>query len=1067
MRPPKLYDSGLRRPADEAVALAQQYCVDEALDGRVWKTFANRTDPGRELIELTARLIELVAERLNRVPEKNLLAFLDLVGVERAPGTAAEAPVTFLLSAGSDVGQPVPARTRVATTQSESADAEVFETREPFFATRAKLVLAVSLFPQANRFASLLPLALPPKPEDLASPGAIPIIDDRGQGQRPVDHTLYLASAALFARAEPADVTLEFTVVGDVGIFKQGLLTWRRFDGDAKDWVEIDQVDYRSTGQDTVVVSFSSFPRSDKAEVAGDKDAWIAGSLDGMPKTTAGGLPRVTRILGRAETATPPIVQADAASFNETKLDLSRPMRPFGERPRYGDAFHIASAMAFAPDVASAIIRVTLNPYARTDLERTFATILEPTNVTTTVEWQYLGAGGVWKTISTFTHVLKVTRGAAGQAVSVTQLDDHQQAATADEKNWTLFGTIGGTATLELAFAPQNDAVPSKIGGIDGYWIRAILRSQNPYGQDGFVRITTQDGTAVKAVDPTFIPPVIEKIEIQYDLATSPVELDRVTTLNNFEFRKIVQPGSGGSKDFSPFVLLEADQAGVPIGASPACYLGFDRAFGNVFVSLLIALQEARSSVQLLPETSTPRVAWEYLAPDSQWKPLDVTDGTGDLISSGIVGFLAPATDPHVLFPELTGGASLHWYRVRQDSGAYGAPPMLEMMLINSVMADNQETVSGDWILASGSGERGQSATILKWPVLSGDIWVRENEVPNTEELNELVGELADSIPGDASEADVLGVRPAADASEDRQVWVRWLRVPNFRASGSRSRHYTLEAATGEVTFGGVAGGLIPPIGKDNIVVRRLCSGGGEAANRIAAPLAIKELKSSLPFIDKVFNVRAALGGSDPWTLEQTYALGPQVLKNRNRAVSSEDYVWVTISNFSEVERARSLPTKVPRDDGSLAFKPGAVSVIVVPKGREPMPQPTKGLLRRIEAFLRSNALGAIDGDIHALAPVYRTVSIFATVRAKRPEEASAVARRVVQRLDDFFHPLTGGEQHQGWTFGRKVYLSEVYAEIERTEGVDHVITADFAGAEPVIEENMLVASGTHQITIG
>ena len=38
-------------------------------------------------------------------------------------------------------------------------------------------------------------------------------------------------------------------------------------------------------------------------------------------------------------------------------------------------------------------------------------------------------------------------------------------------------------------------------------------------------------------------------------------------------------------------------------------------------------------------------------------------------------------------------------------------------------------------------------------------------------------------------------------------------------------------------------------------MVRELRAGGGETANRVAVPLAIKELKTSLPFIDQVFNV--------------------------------------------------------------------------------------------------------------------------------------------------------------------------------------------------------------------
>ena len=53
--------------------------------------------------------------------------------------------------------------------------------------------------------------------------------------------------------------------------------------------------------------------------------------------------------------------------------------------------------------------------------------------------------------------------------------------------------------------------------------------------------------------------------------------------------------------------------------------------------------------------------------------------------------------------------------------------------------------------------------------------------------------------------------------------------------------------------------------------------------------------------------------------------------------------------------------------------------------------------------------------------------------QSRKPEDASLVERRIVQALDAFFHPLTGGEQSDGWPFGRSVYISEVFALIERS----------------------------------
>ena len=72
------------------------------------------------------------------------------------------------------------------------------------------------------------------------------------------------------------------------------------------------------------------------------------------------------------------------------------------------------------------------------------------------------------------------------------------------------------------------------------------------------------------------------------------------------------------------------------------------------------------------------------------------------------------------------------------------------------------------------------------------------------------------------------------------------------------------------------------------------------------------------------------------------------------------------------------------------------------------------------------------------------------------------------EALEAFFHPLTGGERGGGWSFGRSVFLSEIYAVIERTEGVDFVREASFV-VDPLatsltVGSNALVASGLHTI---
>ena len=73
-----------------------------------------KNDPGAVLLELFARLMELLIERQNKVPDKNFLSFLDYVGIEASPGSPAEVPVTFLLPKSASGGSEVPEGSQAA-----------------------------------------------------------------------------------------------------------------------------------------------------------------------------------------------------------------------------------------------------------------------------------------------------------------------------------------------------------------------------------------------------------------------------------------------------------------------------------------------------------------------------------------------------------------------------------------------------------------------------------------------------------------------------------------------------------------------------------------------------------------------------------------------------------------------------------------------------------------------------------------------------------------------------------------------------------------------------------------
>ncbi|MFJ4182226.1 putative baseplate assembly protein, partial [Streptomyces sp. NPDC089733] len=117
---PHLDDRRFQGLVDEAKRLVQQRCPE-------W-TDHNVSDPGVTLIEAFATMVDQLVYRVNRVPEKSYLTFLDLIGVRLHPPTAAHTDVTFRLSAPQPGPVRVRAGTEVATVRTETEEAVVFTT---------------------------------------------------------------------------------------------------------------------------------------------------------------------------------------------------------------------------------------------------------------------------------------------------------------------------------------------------------------------------------------------------------------------------------------------------------------------------------------------------------------------------------------------------------------------------------------------------------------------------------------------------------------------------------------------------------------------------------------------------------------------------------------------------------------------------------------------------------------------------------------------------------------------------------------------------------------------------
>ncbi|NJQ07730.1 putative baseplate assembly protein [Streptomyces lonarensis] len=119
---PNLDDRRFQHFVDDAKRYIQQRAPE-------W-TDHNVSDPGVTLVETVAHMADQIVYRLNRVPEKNRLAFLDLVGITLFPPAAARTDVTFWLSAPQEEPVGIEVGTEVATARVSGDEAIVFAVEE-------------------------------------------------------------------------------------------------------------------------------------------------------------------------------------------------------------------------------------------------------------------------------------------------------------------------------------------------------------------------------------------------------------------------------------------------------------------------------------------------------------------------------------------------------------------------------------------------------------------------------------------------------------------------------------------------------------------------------------------------------------------------------------------------------------------------------------------------------------------------------------------------------------------------------------------------------------------------
>jgi predicted phage baseplate assembly protein len=490
------------------------------------------------------------------------------------------------------------------------------------------------------------------------------------------------------------------------------------------------------------------------------------------------------------------------------------------------------------------------------------------------------------------------------------------------------------------------------------------------------------------------------------------------------------------------------DEAGwLPLGGRPqagsAMLIGLTGA-APIGASLSIGIEPVAvegppppaSSGGLLATAALPQplLSWDYFDGGS-YQPFEVVrDETRGLQQTGIVELAAPDRWRAGTPEGVTSETPLRWIRLRLVHGEFRQVPRLSLLSLNVARAVAVRTIRGE-VLQFLPGSQRRRTVLAQRPVLADSL------------------ELVISSGGPEPQETV------------------WRRVPDLDAAGPSDQVYELDSATGEIRFGdGVRGALVPP-GFRNVVARRYQVGGGGAGAVDAEE--ITRLRQSVPFLTAVTNPRAASGGIDEESVDQTWRSGPERIRSRNRAVTTADYALLALDAVgANIQRAHAVSAIHPLYPGATI--PGVVTVFVVPpEGDTQPPTPTSETLANVAAYLTASVAPA-GVQVVATAPRFHNVSVRARLATRRDADVSAVVRGALTAADEYLHPLRGGENRQGWPFGGvlryQAFVRRLLAEVPElvavsllnfeVDGVLLGVCADFAPAA-----NALLWGGGHAFT--
>lgn len=506
---------------------------------------------------------------------------------------------------------------------------------------------------------------------------------------------------------------------------------------------------------------------------------------------------------------------------------------------------------------------------------------------------------------------------------------------------------------------------------------------------------------------------------------------------------------------------LTGSQQTIPAGGSVMLPIGFDSATADT-IPLHIRMTNP-------VEVGSVDIEWLYsqgaLGPTDWPVFAGVTDGTEDLSTNGDVELNVPldwtAQNPTADWPTAVPDSlkdevdrALFWVGLRISN--LSADPLtieIDGIYCNAASATSALTIDVPEVLATSDGSAFQTYELAHAPLY---------QIPSSiTPWSHLTIEIREPLPGN-----VFG------------PWTQWSLVDEILEGPGNV--FKLDAVRAMVFFGnhdsttGIGFGSIPAKDAQIRATSYRYTAGDASANVPAGTISV--VRTPVTGLIGAINPGPAYGGSNEESIDSAKRRAPELLRNRNRAVTDEDFDYLAVESTTDIGKIKTLGPRLfspydtkppgvldgdPWTYGGLLRTPGSTYVIVVPNTpNDPRPTPTVELISQTSDYLAARR--PINSVMQVVGPRYLPIRVLATIRiwqqaidsglVTNPLVSNEFRDNIVTSATQFLHPLTGNHDGNGFDIGAQLMVSELFAYLAPPDDIGYIESIEIEAQTPLYD---------------